>query len=219
MKSPDSPSSYGKKTGRPSSWWHSTRTGSGEGSVRRWYLLTLTRGFYRPGVGRIRLIVRKNNFRAQALYMSLHFTRTGEITKEVQGVPVDFFTMEITREDFYKGEESMKQALLVIDVQNEYFTGALPVTYPAGSLENITKAMDHANRSQVPVVVIQHTNPAPDAPAFRKGTQGWELHDEIKQRHADVVIEKTLPGQFHRHRPWRVAEGKQDRRRLRLPDT
>ncbi len=25
----------------------------------------------------------------------------------------------------------MKKALLVIDVQNEYFTGALPVTHPA----------------------------------------------------------------------------------------
>jgi nicotinamidase-related amidase len=104
--------------------------------------------------------------------------------------------MEITREDFTKGEERMKQALLVIDVQNEYFTGALPVTYPAGSLENITTAMDHAHRACVPVVVIQHTNPAPDAPAFRKGTHEWELHDEVKRLPADIVIEKNLPGSF-----------------------
>ena len=137
---------------------HPDRIGGGVG--RAVALLVLAEGFSRSGVGRIRLIVRKNNFRAQALYASLLFTRTGEITKEVQGVPVEFFTMEITRDDFFKGEESMKQALLVIDVQNEYFTGALPVTYPSGSLENITKAMDHANRLQVPVVVIQHTNPA-----------------------------------------------------------
>ena len=27
----------------------------------------------------------------------------------------------------------MKRALLVIDVQNEYFTGALPITHPAGT--------------------------------------------------------------------------------------
>jgi nicotinamidase-related amidase len=26
----------------------------------------------------------------------------------------------------------MSRALLVIDVQNEYFTGALPITHPAG---------------------------------------------------------------------------------------
>ena len=28
----------------------------------------------------------------------------------------------------------MSRALLVIDVQNEYFTGALPITHPAGHL-------------------------------------------------------------------------------------
>ena len=65
--------------------------------------LTLGQGFSRPGTERIRLIVRKNNFRAQALYVSLGFTRTGEMTKEVQGVSVDFFCMEISREEFYRG--------------------------------------------------------------------------------------------------------------------
>lgn|GEM_PF-2640858 len=90
----------------------------------------------------------------------------------------------------------MKQALLVIDVQNEYFSGKLPVTYPDGSLENILKAMDWAHASHLPVVVIQHTNLAPESPAFRKGTPGWELHDEIRRRHADIVIEKHLPGSF-----------------------
>ena len=90
----------------------------------------------------------------------------------------------------------MKHALLVIDIQNEYFTGKLPVTYPPGSFENILMAMDRANASHVPIAVIQHTNPAPESPAFRKGTYGWELHDEIKRRHRDIVIEKNLPGSF-----------------------
>jgi nicotinamidase-related amidase len=90
----------------------------------------------------------------------------------------------------------MKQALLVIDVQNEYFTGKLPVTYPQGSFANILKAMDWAHASHVPIIVIQHTNLAPESPAFRKGTPGWELHDEIKRRHANIVIEKHLPGSF-----------------------
>src|SRR5512145_3486936 len=90
----------------------------------------------------------------------------------------------------------MKEALLVIDVQNEYFTGNLPVTHPAGSLDNILRAMDWAHDGRVPVVVIRHTSMAPEAVTFRKGTHGWELHDEIKRRHADVIIEKTLPGSF-----------------------
>jgi nicotinamidase-related amidase len=90
----------------------------------------------------------------------------------------------------------VKEALLIIDVQNEYFTGRLPVTHPAGSLENILMAMDRARDGRMPVVVIQHTNAAPEATTFRHGTPGWELHDEIKRRHADVVIIKTLPARF-----------------------
>jgi len=90
----------------------------------------------------------------------------------------------------------MKEALLAIDVQNEYFTGRLPVTHPDGSLDNILKAMDWAHDGRVPVIVIRHTSPAPEAVTFRKGTPGWELHDEIKRRHADLIIDKTLPGSF-----------------------
>ncbi|MGB9176432.1 MAG: isochorismatase family protein [Methanoregula sp.] len=90
----------------------------------------------------------------------------------------------------------MKEALLIIDVQNEYFTGRLPMTHPAVSLENILMAMDRAHDGRMPVVFIQHTNAAPEATTFRKGTPAWEFHDEIKRRHADVVIEKTLPGSF-----------------------
>lgn len=173
---------------------HPERIGGGLG--RTIVRLTLARGFSCPGTARIRLIVRKNNFRAQALYTSLHFVRTGELVKEIQGDPVAFFEMEITREDFTKGEGIMKQVLLVIDVQNEYFSGALPVTYPEGSLGNILKAMDHAHSARMPVVVIRHTNPAPGAPAFGQGSPGADLHPEIKKRQADLVIEKHYPGSF-----------------------
>jgi nicotinamidase-related amidase len=89
----------------------------------------------------------------------------------------------------------MKQVLLVIDVQNEYFSGKLPVTFPQGSLENILKAIDRAYESRVPVAVIQHTSP-PESATFRKGTHEWELHDEIRSRHYDILVEKNLPGSF-----------------------
>ncbi len=87
----------------------------------------------------------------------------------------------------------MKQVLLVIDVQNEYFTGKFPVTFPPGSLENILAVMGHAHPANLPVAVIQHTNTALDAATFKKGTDGWELHDEIKRRHADIILEKASP--------------------------
>src|SRR5512137_2207003 len=89
-----------------------------------------------------------------------------------------------------------RQALLVIDVQNEYFTGRLPVTYPEGSLDNILKAMDHAAQEDIPVAVIQHTAPLKDSPTFRKGSDEWKLHPEVEKRKRDILIEKNLPGSF-----------------------
>ncbi len=89
-----------------------------------------------------------------------------------------------------------KQALLVIDVQNEYFTGRLPITYPKDSLDNILKAMDYSARARIPVVVIQHSAPSEDSPTFRKVSEEWKLHPEVEKRKCDVLIEKSLPGSF-----------------------
>jgi nicotinamidase-related amidase len=92
--------------------------------------------------------------------------------------------------------ENPKRALLVIDVQNEYFTGKLPITYPAGSLTNVLCAMDAARDHGVLVVTIQHSSPQPDAAVFRKGSKEWELHAEVAARPHDVLIHKSLPGSF-----------------------
>jgi nicotinamidase-related amidase len=89
-----------------------------------------------------------------------------------------------------------KEALLVIDVQNEYFTGHLPVTFPEGSLNNILKAMDFAARVGMPVAVIQHYAVTEDSPTFRKGSDEWRLHPEIEFRKRDILIEKSFPGSF-----------------------
>jgi len=90
----------------------------------------------------------------------------------------------------------MKRALIVIDVQNEYFTGALPVTYPPRSLDNILAAMDAAEAAAVPVIVVRHTFTDPNAPAFRKGSPEAELHPEVARRPHALLIEKHLPGSF-----------------------
>ncbi|WP_320779184.1 cysteine hydrolase family protein [Streptomyces sp. CRN 30] len=91
----------------------------------------------------------------------------------------------------------MKRALVIIDVQNEYITGALPVTYPspAVSLANVAAAMDTAGQEGVPVVVVQHAAPA-DAPLFARGTHGFALHDVVRSRPYDHLVEKNLPSSF-----------------------
>lgn len=88
----------------------------------------------------------------------------------------------------------MKQALMVIDVQNVYFTDELRVTHPQGTFANILEAMDGAARAGVPVIVVQHS--APSGGGFARGSSGWELHPEIAKRKQDLLVEKTLPGSF-----------------------
>ncbi|WP_430390267.1 cysteine hydrolase family protein [Dyella sp. 20L07] len=90
-----------------------------------------------------------------------------------------------------------RRALIVIDVQNEYFTGNLQIEYPPSSqsLANIVRIMDAATAANVPVIVIQQHSPA-DAPAFADGSDGWRVHDAVDQRHRDAFFQKPLPSAF-----------------------
>jgi len=90
----------------------------------------------------------------------------------------------------------MKRALLVIDVQREYFDGGLPVRYPVGHLDAILQAMDDAAKAKVTTVIIRHHQPDPDSPLFRRGSEMWQLHPEVQTRPRDVLIDKQLPGSF-----------------------
>jgi nicotinamidase-related amidase len=93
--------------------------------------------------------------------------------------------------------QTPRRALVVIDVQNEYVSGNLPIEYPDVqlSLANIARAMDAARDNDIPVVVVQNTAPA-GAPIFNKGTHGWELHAAIAERPRDHYLEKRLPSAF-----------------------
>ncbi|MFH2124163.1 MAG: isochorismatase family protein [Pseudomonadota bacterium] len=154
--------------------------------------LTLEQGFSRLGFSRIHLIVRKNNTRALRLYTQIGFVHRGECSKNCNGKQVLFTIMDL----FTEKEIDMKRALLVIDVQNEYFFGKLPVSYPPGSMDNILLAMDKATLNQVPVIVIQHTALLESSPVFRKNSPEWALHPKIEKRHRETLIEKNWPDSF-----------------------
>ena len=79
---------------------HPEKTGKGLG--KELTLLTLAHGFSVLGFTCIRLIVRKNNYRAQKLYNELLFRYAGECIEAVKGKPVEFFRMEISSEEFLK---------------------------------------------------------------------------------------------------------------------
>ncbi|MEM5434955.1 cysteine hydrolase family protein [Paraburkholderia diazotrophica] len=90
-----------------------------------------------------------------------------------------------------------RRALIVIDVQNEYVTGDLPIEYPdvQTSLANIGRAIDAARAAHIPVVVVQNLTP-PGAPVFARGSDGAALHSVVASRERDHFIEKALPSAF-----------------------
>lgn len=90
----------------------------------------------------------------------------------------------------------MKRALLVIDVQNDYFSGFHAITHPPGSYAKILSAMAAAHAAGMPIALIQHSSLQADAPVFRKGSPGWEVAPEVLAHPHDTVIEKLLPGSF-----------------------
>ncbi|WP_432537572.1 cysteine hydrolase family protein [Kineococcus arenarius] len=75
---------------------------------------------------------------------------------------------------------SPRRALVVIDVQQEYFTGPLQIQHPSpeDALVNVVRAIDAARAHDVPVVVVQHALPA-GAPIFAAGSPGFDLHPAV----------------------------------------
>lgn len=90
-----------------------------------------------------------------------------------------------------------RRALVVIDVQNEYFTGGLPIEHPDRhqSLERIVEAMQAARSAGIPVVVVQNTAPA-GSPLFARDSHGWQLHPRVAAQPRDLLVEKTQPDVF-----------------------
>jgi len=90
-----------------------------------------------------------------------------------------------------------RRALIVVDVQNEYVTGNLPIEYPdvQSSLANIGRAIDAARTAGVPVVIVQNFAPA-TSPLFARGSAAAELHPVVASRERDHYVEKSLPSAF-----------------------
>lgn len=76
-----------------------------------------------------------------------------------------------------------RRALILVDVQQEYFEGPLEIQYPphTDSLPKITAAIDAATAAGIPVAVIQHTS-GDESPLFNPTMTGFQLHAEVAQR-------------------------------------
>jgi len=76
-----------------------------------------------------------------------------------------------------------RRALVLVDVQQQYFSGPLEIQYPQHqeSLAMITKAIDAATAAGIPIAAIQHSA-GEGAPLFAPGTAEYELHPEVEAR-------------------------------------
>lgn len=93
-----------------------------------------------------------------------------------------------------------KPALVVIDLQNDYFPdGAFPLSNTAQTLEAVEAAIRKARAKDIPVVLVQHVaDPAQGAaPFFNAGTAGAAIHPRILAAAPDApVVVKRFADSF-----------------------
>ncbi|WP_070963856.1 cysteine hydrolase family protein [Vibrio sonorensis] len=93
-----------------------------------------------------------------------------------------------------------KTALVVIDLQNDYFPqGKYPLWNTDNTLNQVLKMIALANEKGMPVIHVQHVaDPALGlAPFFVKGTDGVEIHSKIVDAAPQgEVVEKTRADSF-----------------------
>ena len=83
----------------------------------------------------------------------------------------------------------MKRALLIIDIQNDYFEGGTnPLTGSYEASEKARMLLEEFRVNNLPVIHVQHLAARPTASFFLPGTVGAEIHPNVKPLENVVVI-------------------------------
>ncbi len=94
----------------------------------------------------------------------------------------------------------MGKALIVIDLQMDYFPGgSYPLWNAEETLAHIEQAVELAKDKQIPVVHVQHVADASQgvAPFFNEGTDGVNIHPRILAAAPDApVVIKAFADSF-----------------------
>jgi len=91
----------------------------------------------------------------------------------------------------------MSKALLIVDIQNDYFEGGRmelegsePASLRAGEL------IAAFRRRSLPVIHIQHISVRPNSTFFLPDTDGVKIHSGVAPRGDETVIQKNFPNAF-----------------------
>ena len=91
----------------------------------------------------------------------------------------------------------MKTALLVIDIQNDYFPdGKYPLVNPEKAAKNAYQLLQCFREHSGHHVHIQHISLKPDATFFIKGDSGSDIHDSVAHFVGEPIVYKHYPNAF-----------------------
>jgi nicotinamidase-related amidase len=91
----------------------------------------------------------------------------------------------------------VKTALLLVDIQKEYFPGgAMPLDDPVEAAVQAQKLLAHFRYNHLPATFIQHVSLDPEATSFRPGSPGVSLYSSIRPLPGEAVIRKHHPNSF-----------------------
>ncbi len=91
----------------------------------------------------------------------------------------------------------MTTALLIVDIQNDYFPGGkmeLEGSEPAS--ENARRLLEYFRERKLPLVHVQHIAIRPGSTFFLPDTEGVKIHANVKPREGETVIQKHFPNAF-----------------------
>ncbi len=85
----------------------------------------------------------------------------------------------------------VRQALLLIDIQNDYFDGGdYPLVNMAGAAAKAAQVLKAAREDGITVVHVRHEFPTMEAPFFRPGTSGAQIHSLVQPTSGEHVVLK-----------------------------
>lgn len=90
-----------------------------------------------------------------------------------------------------------KQALIIIDVQNDYFDGgANPLVGSLEASKNANRLLTFFRENNLSIIHIQHLSTRSDSAFFIPNTHGAEIHYNVKPLANEKVIIKHYPNSF-----------------------
>lgn len=91
----------------------------------------------------------------------------------------------------------MKTALLLIDIQNDYFEGGtMTLVNTNQASENAKLLLGTFRNKNLPIIHIQHIAIKPGATFFLPNTAGAEIHKNVQPTATEKVIIKHFPNSF-----------------------